>query len=226
VTTTGSAPAVDAAEALWLRTWTAGPTENEGQPLPRGTRVPDLVLLDHAGAVRSLSQFWSDGPALLMFWRHFGCGCGVERAARLRQEWSAYQDAGLRPVVIGQGEPERAAAYRSEQGLPCPVLCDPERDAYRAFGIGQWSVARILYDAPARFWSHPSEAGAAFQDARRAAGRPLVDDPWRAAAEFVVGTDGTVVLPYAYQYCEDFPDPRVLTTAARLSRAADARQAA
>ena len=28
---------------------------------------------------------------------------------------------------------------------------------------------------------------------------------------------GVVRLPYLYQYCEDFPDPRVLTTAARLS---------
>ena len=46
---------------------------------------------------------------------------------------------------------------------------------------------------------------------------PPVDDPWRAVAEYVVGTNGLVRLAYVYQYCEDFPDPRVLTTAARMS---------
>jgi hypothetical protein len=55
-----------------------------------------------------------------------------------------------------------------------------------------------------------------FQSARREQGRPLVDDPWRAVAEYVIGSDGLVRLCYTYQHCEDFPDPRVLTTAARL----------
>jgi len=33
-----------------------------------------------------------------------------------------------------------------------------------------------------------------FQDARRAQGRPPVDDPWRAAAEFVISPGGLVRL--------------------------------
>ena len=151
-----------------------------------------------------------------MFWRHFGCGCGIARAQRLRTEWASYLDAGLTPVIIGQGEPVRAAQYRALQDLPCPVLCDPDHNAYRAYGVGQWPVERILYDAPAWTWRHPREEGASFQRRRREGGRPLVDDPWRAAAEFVVRSDGTVQLPYLYQYCEDYPDPRVLVTAARL----------
>ena len=93
----------------------------------------------------------------------------------------------------------------------------PRPVAYRAYGVGQWPVERILYDAPAAFWAHDRERGAGFQEKRRETGRPLVDDPWRAAAEFVVRPDGTVRLPYLYQYCDGFPDPRVLTTAARLS---------
>jgi hypothetical protein len=44
-----------------------------------------------------------------------------------------------------------------------------------------------------------------------------VDDPWRAVGEFVIGSDGTVRLSYAYQYCEDFPPPELLTTAALLA---------
>jgi hypothetical protein len=55
------------------------------------------------------------------------------------------------------------------------------------------------------------------RDVRRASGRPLVDDPWQATAEFVVQPDGIVRLAYLYQYCDDFPDPRLFTMAARVS---------
>lgn len=206
-----------AAETEWLDGWTVGPTENEGSGLPAGRAAPDLALPDHAGRQRLLSEFWAGQPALLMFWRHFGCGCGIDRAQRLKAEWTDYLLAGLNPVIIAQGEPTRAAAYRIEQNLPCPVLCDPDHVAYRAYGIGQWPVERVLYDAPPEYWSHPHDLGASFQNSRREDGRPPVDDPWRAAAEFVIGSDGRVRLSYSYQYCEDFPDPRVLTTAARLS---------
>jgi peroxiredoxin len=209
------------AEQEWLERWSAGPREPEGQGLRIGATAPNLPLLDETGSPRLLSEFWAAGPALLMFWRHFGCGCGVARAQRLRAEWPGYLAAGLTPVIIGQGEPARAAEYRAQHDLPCPVLCDPDLGAYHAYGIGQWPVERILYDAPASFWGHGRDQGLGFQEARRARGRPLVDDPWRAAAEFVIRPDGGVRLPYLYQYCEDFPDPRVLTAAARLSALPD-----
>ena len=206
-----------AAESEWLELFAAGPIEVEGFGLRGGTAAPDLVLPDHTGVKRLLSEFWADQPVLLMFWRHFGCGCGIDRAARLLEEYPTYQEAGIIPLIVAQGEPARAAAYRDQLGLPCPVLCDPDHDAYRAYGIGHWSVERILFDAPVEFWAHPRDLGASFQDERRAGGRPLVDDPWRATAEFVIGTDGRVRLSHLYQYCEDFPEPLVLTAAAQLA---------
>ncbi len=214
---TSEAQLTQNAEADWLRRWTTGPTEPESLPLTRGAQAPDLTLLDDGGRQRRLSEFWTGQPALLMFWRHFGCGCGVDRAARLKAEWSAYEAAGLSPVIIGQGEPARAAQYRREHGLAGPILCDPEHLAYGAYGVGQWPVERILFDAPPEYWGHPHELGASLQNDRRASGRPLVDDPWRAAAEFVIGTNGRIRLTHAYQHCEDFPDARVLTTSALLS---------
>jgi hypothetical protein len=152
-----------------------------------------------------------------MFWRHFGCGCGVDRAARLAAELDGYRSVGLTPVIVGQGDPGRASEYRARYELQVPILVDPDFAAYRAYGVGHWPVERILYDAPPDLWTHSRQLGARLQEARRQAGRPLVDDPWRAAAEFVVGPGGMVRLPYLYQYCEDWPDPRVLTTAAQLS---------
>ena len=206
-----------AAEAEWLDGWTTGPIEDLGVALAVGAEAPVLVLVDDEGQERVLSEWWADGPALLMFWRHFGCGCGADRAERLKAEWNDYREAGLNPVIVAQGEPERAAIYRAAQELPCPVLCDPDHLAYRAYGIGQWQVERVLFEAPAEYWAHPRDLGVNLQNERRQIGRPPVDDPWRAVAEYVVGTNGLVRLAYVYQYCEDFPDPRVLTTAARMS---------
>ena len=74
-----------------------------------------------------------------------------------------------------------------------------------------------VYLVFSRNLAHPRDLGASFQDERRAGGRPLVDDPWRATAEFIIGTDGRVRLSHLYQYCEDFPEPLVLTAAAQLA---------
>jgi hypothetical protein len=120
-------------------------------------------------------------------------------------------------VIIGQGEPARAAAYHAEYELPCPLLCDPEHEAYRAYGVGQWQLERILPEAPLEYWAHERELGVAFQADRRAIGKPIVDDPWRAVKEFVIGRNGLVRLTYAYQHCENYPNPSVLTAAARVS---------
>ena len=208
---------VAAAEQEWLANWVAGPIEPEGTGLARGLPAPDLSMLDDTGASRQLSEFWAHGPALIMFWRHFGCGCGVARAQLLVTELDAYRSAGLTPVIIAQGEPERAAIYRERYDVPCPILSDPDHTAYRAFGLGQWSPERILADAPAEFWAHPENIGVAFQQGRRNEGRPLVDDPWRQTMEFVVAADGRVRLTYAAQHCDDLPRTAVLTAAARLS---------
>jgi hypothetical protein len=37
------------------------------------------------------------------------------------------------------------------------------------------------------------------------------------SAEFVIDTKGLVRVSYLYNYCADYPDPRIFTTAARLA---------
>ena len=204
------------AEKEWLETWVAGPGNKRSKLLDPGTSAPDLELLDHTGVSRRLSSFWSDGPALLMFWRHFGCGCGLDRSSRLNDEYEDYLAAGINPVIIGQGEPERAAEYREKYGITCPILCDPEFAAYSAYGLANFGVEQILYDAPEETWDHSMEIGLDFQEARRAINRPLLDNPGMSTGEFLVDPSGTIRVSYAYQYCEDFPDPRVFLVAAKI----------
>lgn len=201
------------AEAEWLERWASGPTET-ASPCQVGDSAPDGVMTDEGGVDRRLSDLWSDAPVLLMFWRHFGCGCGVMRSERLRDEWSAYVAAGLRPVIVGQGEPLRAAAYKAEHGLEAMILCDPDHDLYRAYGLGHWDFQKImLSDPPADYLADPVGWAAEIQRQRRESGRPIVDDPWRATAEFVIGIDGTIRHAHYYQHCYDAPDPASLIAA-------------
>ena len=207
---------IEAAEKEWLEIWVAGPGDKRSKLLDPGTIAPDLELLDHTGASRRLSSYWSDGPVLLMFWRHFGCGCGLDRSSRLNDEYAEYLAAGITPVIIGQGEPERAAAYREKYGITCPILCDPESVAYSAYGLANFGVEQVLYDAPEETWCHSKEIGLDFQEARRAINRPLVDNPWMSTGEFLLDHSGTIRVSYGYQYCENFPDPRLFITAAKI----------
>ncbi|MFQ5907559.1 MAG: peroxiredoxin-like family protein [Thermoplasmata archaeon] len=215
---------VRAAEAEWFEHWKRGPRRLTWSSLPPqiGDEAPDFELEDASRQTVRLRDFWKDGPALLLFWRHYGCGCGMDRAERLQEEYEAYLAAGANVVVIGQGEPERAAAYAEKYGLPCPVLSDPERKVYRAYGLLDFQASEVLYDADEDLQRMDLQAGIRFADERRDQGRPLVDSPWQRPGEFVVDRDGTLHLTYRYQYCEDYPDPRILVTALRAAgRASD-----
>lgn len=215
---------IEAAEEQWLRLWVRGPVElkPERNPLQVGDPAPDLVLADHQGTERALSSFWAQKPLLVLFWRQFGCGCGLDRAARLRDEMGGYRAAGAEVVVIGQGEPERAAAYRDQQGIGCAFLCDTEEEGYRTYGLTEFTVPEVLFDAPVEYWSHSQEIGESFLADRREIHRPLVDNPWRRPGEFVIDTEGVIRVAYRWQYCEDFPDPRVHLTA--IKQAVDSSQ--
>jgi peroxiredoxin len=198
-----------------MRGWLEGPTLR-GDPLRRGDPAPEVEVVDEEGATVPLSSVWAKRPALVLLWRHLGCGCGIERAERLEQEYRSYLDSGLEVAIVAPAEPARVAAYKERYRVAVPILSDPGYTAHRAFGLGHWSVEQALYDAPDEYCDLGEQTGIDFQAERRAMGRPLVDDPWMQSGEFVVAPGGTIRVAYLYNYCADYPDPRVFTTAARL----------
>jgi DNA-directed RNA polymerase subunit H (RpoH/RPB5) len=135
-------------------------------------------------------------------------GVVARRVGRLRVERHA-------PGHHRPGRTERAAAYKVEHGLEATILCDPDHDLCRAYGIGRWQFQQIKLSDPLREYLDASVGwAAAIQQQRRESGRPLVDDPWRATAEFVIGTDGVPRFAHAYEHCYDPPTPDVLIAGA------------
>jgi peroxiredoxin len=203
------------AERRWMQGWLDGPSL-DARPMRRGDLAPSVEVLDTDGAPVSLDSIWREQPGLVLLWRHLGCGCGLERAERLTTEYQEYIDSGLNVAIVAPGEPERVAAYRAKYKVPAPMLADQDYSAHKAFGLGHWSVEQALYDAPDEFCELREDTGIEFQADRRSQGRPLVDDPWMQSGEFVVAPDGVIRVAYLYNYCADYPDPRVFTTAGRL----------
>lgn len=207
--------AIEEAEADFFEIWQAGPevTRWDSVPVQAGDPAPGFSLPDQEGNEVSLIELLDAGPAILLFWRHFGCGCGVDRADRLRDELADYRATGASVVVVGQGVPIQAAAYAEEHELDLPVLTDPDRSIYRAYGLLDALLPQVVFDAPQWLWSYSEETASKFIEMRRVGGRRLVNNPWLLPGEFVVGQDGLLVHTHRYQHCEDFPDPRILITA-------------
>ena len=213
---------VEAAENRWREAWKQGPTRLrwDMMPVQVGDQAPDLMLASSSeGNQVVLSSLWEDGPALILFWRHYGCGCGIARAERLRNEYASYVDTGATVTVIGQAEPARSAVYAEKHSLPCLVLCDPDQDAYDAYGLVEGKPSQILFDASDDLLNCDYDAGLELAAKRRELGRPFVDNPWLLPGEFVVDRSGKIRLAYRYQYCEDFPNPLVHIAAIKEAKA-------
>lgn len=208
--------AVEIGEDDFFRIWQNGPeiTRWDSLPVQVGDPAPGFALPDQTGTRVALDDLVSNGPAIVLFWRHFGCGCGVDRAARLRDELADYEATGASVVIVGQGLPIQAAAYAEEHDLDVPILTDQDRSTYRAYGLLDALLPQVVFDAPQWLWSYSEETAQRFIEERRVAGRRLVNNPWLLPGEFVIDGDGTLKHAHRYQHCEDFPDPRILITAA------------
>jgi peroxiredoxin len=206
------------AEQRWLAAWLTGPTHTRFEALPPqgGDPAPDPTLPDNSGEPRQLSEFWAHGPLLVIFMRHFGCSCLMERWEGLKVELSSFADAGARVVGICQAEPERARAVAERREYQFPLLCDPDLAAYRAFGLLEGLPSQILHDFPWRSGDEET-ARTLFIEPRRGTERAVVDSPWQLPGEFVIGSDGRIALAHRYQYCEDFPPKTVLLGAIAAS---------
>ena len=212
---------IETAEKKWLQFWKLGPTRLRWDeiPLQVGDTAPDFALQNTAGETVHLRDLWKDGPAVLLFWRHYGCSCGFDRAERLQNEYAKYIELGAKVVVIGQGEPERSAHYAKERGLPCAILSDPSLKVFETYDLLEGKPSQILFDAPDEFLFCDYEAGARLAESRSGTARALVDNPWQLPGEFVIDRRGIVQLAYRYQFCEDYPDPLVLIAAIKEARA-------
>jgi peroxiredoxin len=112
-----------------------------------------LEVSDASGRTVRLGSFWRDEPCLLVFVRHFGCvGCG-EQVSELSPRLPELERAGVRVVLIGNGDKRYIEGFSERYGLAdkrVEVVTDPSLASFRAAGLQRswWAThgARAMLD--------------------------------------------------------------------------------
>jgi NAD(P)-dependent dehydrogenase (short-subunit alcohol dehydrogenase family) len=119
-----------------------------------------------------------------------------EQVAQLRDAQDEIHQRGARLVIVGNGAPHFAKAFREDFALDGPLLVDPELRAYRAAGLRR---GRVEILSPRVAWN-------GFRALRSGARQQSVQgDPWQLGGVFVIRSDGTVTFEHRSREAGDHP---------------------
>lgn len=173
-----------------------------------GDPAPDLTLRDETGTEVRLSDLWSRAPRglALIFVRHFGCPFCRAHVRGVQAAEARFREEGVRVVVIGMGTPEQCARFRRRQGLGFPVLSDPERAAYRAYGLPAGTAEQLM--------GRPELTGGIRLALRGLLPSRPTGDPRQLGGDFLIDREGVLRYARRSRRAADVPDPEALLAAA------------
>lgn len=126
----------------------------------------------------------------------------------MRRSYDNFRRADAEVVLVSfaQGEPLRA--FAKELDLPFPVLSDPQRQAYRAYGLrkgGLWAVFG------------PKIVGAYLGLLLRGRRfRGIQGDPFQLGGDFIIDAEGIIRFAHRSADPVDRPSPEQLLQAVRV----------
>lgn len=168
--------------------------------------APDLELQNINGKAVQLSSFWKKKVLLLAFTRHFGCPQCKEMVDQLVLASPELKKKKLSLVIVTQGTPEEAKAFCAERAPNVTCLADPERRAYRAYGLERATV-----------WQSFISLNVWRSNRRLKKDRgwttdlpPQGQDALQMAGTFIIAPDGHIRLPYYYDDIADHPSVELL----------------
>ena len=156
----------------------------------------------------TLRDQWADGPALLVFLRHFGCLFTREWVADLRK--TADADPAYPPVVfVHLGTAEDGAAFFDKHAPAARAVADPTERLFKAFGLGRGRLAQL-------FGPEVIACGLRATFKGHGAGK-VIGDPWILPGLFLVEGD-RIAWAHRARHAGDHPDfggiPGLVTAAA------------
>jgi dehydrogenase/reductase SDR family member 12 len=114
----------------------------------------------------------------------------------LRDRIGDIRGRGAEVVVVGNGAPLFAAAFREDMRLDCAVLVDPELRAYRAAGLRRGRVEVLSPLLPLHAWR-------ALRSGHRQVG--VQGDPWQLGGVLVIRPGGALAYRHASREAGDHP---------------------
>lgn len=155
----------------------------EGTALRVGQRAPDLTLANVWGDPVRLSDLWSNGPVIIVFYRGGWCPyCNLEL-----QMWQKLlpevDKRGARLVAISPQTPDNSLSTQEKNELRFDVLSDSTLQASRGFGIA--------FDLPPELVDLYASVG---HDLPTTNGNGLWTLP--VPASYVIGNDGVIAFAH------------------------------
>lgn len=98
-----------------------------GDPVPKA--LADIEVLDASGSPSRLGDRWADGPAAIVFLRHFGCIACTEHVTLLAPRLHELTRLGLRVLYVGNGTPPFIDGFVERNAIDLQeveVVTDPE----------------------------------------------------------------------------------------------------
>jgi peroxiredoxin len=163
--------------------------------------APDLELLDTEGNTVQLSSLWQKQILVLAFTRHFGCPQCKEMVDALYTSAEEFQKKDLALAIVTQGTLESAKAFCEERAPGQLCLADPERKAYRAYGLERANVWQTFLSW--NVWR--SNKRLKEERGWETELPPEGQDAMQLAGTFVIATDGRIRMPYYYDDIADHP---------------------
>ena len=128
----------------------------------------------------------------------------------MRDVVDAIRFLGAELVVIGNGRPDHAEAFKEEQKISFPLFVYPTMEAYRAAGLKR-GITNAVNLRTAR------HAVRAFRKGFRQTGTQ--GDPWQLGGSFVIDPKGAVLFTQISREPGDHPDPQDILAALRRIKA-------
>jgi peroxiredoxin len=110
-------------------------TADAGLGLQVGASAPDVNAQGLDGSPVRLASLWSDSDVLVVFYRGGWCPYCNFQVRELAEAWPAFQQRGVRPVLVSVDRVEEAARTQASWEVPFPVLSDPDLVAHEAFRV-------------------------------------------------------------------------------------------
>lgn len=152
------------------------------QPADIGAVAPRLELSDAAGLRRSLAEF-RGRPVIVSFLGPSNCAFCRAHVIRAIEARGDIGRAGADVVFVTFNDPGlMMSQMMHDLNLPYALLLDPERAAYRAWGLGQASIRSLL--TPGLYWAGLKVA------LRREPSMGEAPDPGQLGGDFVVDREG------------------------------------
>jgi len=175
--------------------------------------APDVSLVDMAARETALSDYWRREPSVVVFLRYFGCPFCQSQVVRLRDEQRLFDEVGAGVVLIGQGRPEDAREFTERMRQPFECLVDPNRAAYRAFGLSTAKPSQVFGPPVALSFLRANVRGETMP--RGLHGGQFM----QMSGTFVIATGGVVQMAHRNRHVADTPRNQQILEVLRQLRA-------